>query len=239
MRGTLYKDGFLNRGNDNPDGILNSFFEIYVDDRSRESLTEMEKAFRKMMFLNGYTIQEIEKKICLITTPAQESCEIMPGKWEIDGFTFSIRRKDDPLNLTVSDINGCCMRFGSTAESSLVDAISNPSSAIMVIGTDSTLVAHTWLRKGKSGILYLDNVETSKEFINSAKLANAIVSWARIVVGDLSNCVRIGKRYTYLPIQEESIEFGNDEAHVEFGGSEAYTDLVEGVWQVTCPGVGL
>jgi hypothetical protein len=83
---------------------------------------------------------------------------------EINGFTFKILDKNDPLGSVLGDLTSCCQIVGGVGEKCVVDGYNNPMSGFLAVFRGKSLIAQSWIRVGTSKTLYLDNIETIGSF---------------------------------------------------------------------------
>lgn len=239
MRKTLYDKGLLTKENDNPKDIALVYLDLFSTEHFK---TAREKALAGALLSRGIIFVEIERVLKAVVVPPESEWQIKPCVEICGEYSFEIRRKDDPDNLFVGEINDCCMQIGHGAESSLFDSITNPASAILIVSAEAYApndptrywkpIGHSWLRKGKkSGDLYLDNVELVEIYMKCSELADAFVEWANRMKAKAGfNHVKIGKQYTALPISANGQEINAELYAEEFGKVSVYTDLGGGVW---------
>lgn len=231
MRKAVFDKGRLSKQVDNPKDICSLFFEC-MGDKIRAFSTEFQTECYKHMILSGYGDKEAGAFASGLSIPPESDWGIPPRSYSCCGFTFRIVRKDDPRNIEIGQINNCCMQIGMIAESCLIDGIVNPMSSFLVIESDSAPIASSWLRLGRSGILYLDNIEIAEAHQWSLILAHAVTNWGGgLIEGGVWPGMRIGIQYSYVPIKLPRMSMTDELYKSEFGDTDIYTDLTEtGCW---------
>ena len=233
MRKIVFDHGCLSKQVDNPKDICRLFFE-YVGDTGKTFPTELQGECYRYMIVSGFSEEKASEFASNLVVPPESEWQIVPGVSHSGDFTFRIVHKDDPFNIRIGEINSCCMQIGKNAEDCLVDGMVNPLSSFLVIETDGDPIANSWLRLGKSGILYLDNIEIVGSHQGNVLLANSVTDWAHNLIEDGSYpAVRIGIRYSVIPIDLPVVQM-TDELYVsEFGETDIYTDLEKGFWEIS------
>jgi hypothetical protein len=155
--------------------LLASFYDRKIYPDNREGLTkyriECEDTFKSLLeinknapafvekLMNHYDTETIKGFLHKISIP--EKKYLQADEVNINGFTFKILDKNDPLGSVLGNITKCCQIIDGAGEECVIDGYNNPMSGFLAIFDGSNLIAQSWLRVGQSKTLYLDNIETS------------------------------------------------------------------------------
>ena len=142
---------------------------------------------------------------------------------------FEITEKNNPINVVLFKVNGCCQQLGGVAEEAIYDGLSNPNSAFLAVEDPNrrknSLVAMSWLRLGKDNTLYMDNIEATKNY-NTKWVSDLFEEFAQEIQNKFGyKNVVVGMRYTKVPFDKETIQI--DENNLTPNGYGDYTDLIE------------
>jgi hypothetical protein len=127
--------------------------DIKINDQQFEFLNDLTK------YYDAETIIDFIQSLSI-----SEEQFISPDETEIDGFTFKILEKNDPLGSVLGNITKCCQKIGGAGEACVFDGYENPNAGFLAVFFNEKVVAQSWLRLGTSKTLYLDNIETIETF---------------------------------------------------------------------------
>jgi len=176
-----------------------------------------------MMMAAGYGEDEIRKAEKMMETVSADN-KFEPQEVNIGTFKFETMDSRDIRNITLGDCNRSCMRIGECAESCIADAIGNPESALVAISTEGKVCGHSWVRTGRSGRIYMDNIETCKEYEKSEELAEAVIDWSMMIGKRHGTDVVIGAAH-FLPMTDRANQFMSQDDYMDEFEGDTYSDL--------------
>ena len=190
--------------------------------------------FSVELLKEGYSNKAIEHFLSKINF--EKGQNITPYSSNHGNFDFVITSKLDPINVVAGDKTNCCFSIGDAAESSLVDAFTNPDSGFLIVyiaGT-KTLVAQSWIRLNydseKTPSLYLDNIETVSKYKFSTDLTKCFKLFAEKIKKDRNyKNVYVGKNLSKIIFHSPAIR-PNDIPRFPGAKSGIYSDLSTGAW---------
>jgi hypothetical protein len=154
---------------DNRKGLFEYKANIKIGENHDEIKTKM------IVELSPYSSDELIKKfVNRIKIPEQKY--IQTDEVNINGFTFKILDKNDPLGSVLGNITKCCQIVGGAGEECVIDGYNNPMSGFLAVLEKNKVISQSWLRIGKSKTLYLDNIETVSNFDENYKGSDNFMS---------------------------------------------------------------
>jgi hypothetical protein len=169
IRGEAIKNNAILPGKERPEELQGKY---YPDNRN--GLYEYERKSRLDIKLNDEkegiakvlmpysSIDSIKTFINKINIP--EKKYLQADEININGFTFKLLDKNDPLGSVLGNITKCCQIVGGVGEKCVIDGYNNPMSGFLAVFEKDRIISQSWLRVGASKTLYLDNIEAVSNF---------------------------------------------------------------------------
>lgn len=132
---------------DKPQALIDFYFATIPEARDLlDSLPPSDalRAFVAQMIVEGKDVEEIREMLHALSAekprerpsqsiPSSASQSIPPSTKEFEGLEFTIAEKNDPICLTVGDINDSCMTWGGIADECVKDVLFNARAALLVM----------------------------------------------------------------------------------------------------------
>ena len=239
---------------DNPKDLANFYWNSILQDLQVESLPENLHQLAIAMIQAGSSKESITNAIKQVNFG--ESQTIPPSSKSFNGFTFQIVPKTDEMVIKAADINDSCMHLGGVAHDCVIDILSNPRAALLIIKKeqhdapsteqaslrDQGYVGYSYIRHGLSNTIYLDNVELVEQDEEGKKkvLSIALHDWILSMMQDLdSKSALIGKAYSQGILDDLSLpqcHLSRDQLFQDMPDDvQTYSDLCKehGAWKIT------
>lgn len=116
---------------DNPKDLADFYWNSILQDLQVESLPENFHQLAMAMIKAGTSKEDITKAIKQVNFGELQT--IPPSTKSLNGFTFQIVPKTDNMVIQASRINDSCMHLGGVAHDCVIDILSNPRAALLII----------------------------------------------------------------------------------------------------------